>query len=247
MSSARPCYAPNLPPPLATPRSGERLFEFLRASDQVPMSCELRFHGESYGWEVQFFERGDFLYGHGAFVLRGLAVQSAEDERSAMERMTNSGDSCFDSDQFVQNPGPWAKGQNSLAVVLLVVWEGKLLRLFSFLLAFLRLSPATVHEHANQAADSSQDRNETLDIHPGCNQPDTAKDCDEAEREAEHLPEPFGLMARLNVRRLELMPMRQLAFCHGDNPFSTARKRLVILHQHRWRRERASKRDGLRD
>jgi hypothetical protein len=23
------------------------------------MSCELRFRGESYGWEAQFFERGD--------------------------------------------------------------------------------------------------------------------------------------------------------------------------------------------
>jgi hypothetical protein len=69
MSDDRPCYAPTFLPALApTPRPGERLFEFLRASDQVPMSCELRFHGESYGWEVQFFERGDFVYGHDAFV-----------------------------------------------------------------------------------------------------------------------------------------------------------------------------------
>ena len=29
----------------------ERLFEFVRVSDQAPMSCDLRFHGESYGWE----------------------------------------------------------------------------------------------------------------------------------------------------------------------------------------------------
>ena len=28
---------------------GEPLFEFVRASDRAPMSCELRFHGESYG------------------------------------------------------------------------------------------------------------------------------------------------------------------------------------------------------
>ena len=40
--------------PPRVPRPGERLFEFVRASDKAPMSCELRFHGESYGWEAQF-------------------------------------------------------------------------------------------------------------------------------------------------------------------------------------------------
>jgi hypothetical protein len=30
-------------------KPGELLFEFIRVSDQAPMSCELRFHGESYG------------------------------------------------------------------------------------------------------------------------------------------------------------------------------------------------------
>jgi len=30
------------------PKPGEVLFEFVRASDRAPMSCELRFHGESH-------------------------------------------------------------------------------------------------------------------------------------------------------------------------------------------------------
>ena len=60
------------------PKPGERLFEFIRASDRAPMSCELRFHGESYGWEIQFFERGEFLYGHGAVATRAGAMDWAQ-------------------------------------------------------------------------------------------------------------------------------------------------------------------------
>jgi hypothetical protein len=59
------------PPPHATPRVA-KLFEFVRANDRAPMSCELRFHGESYRWEVQFFERGELLSGRGAFVTKAL-------------------------------------------------------------------------------------------------------------------------------------------------------------------------------
>ena len=74
------------PPPPRKPTPGELLFEFVRASDRAPMSCELRFHGESYGWEAQFFERGEFWYGHGAFVMRAQAVQWVELERAALEQ-----------------------------------------------------------------------------------------------------------------------------------------------------------------
>jgi hypothetical protein len=49
------------------------------------MSCELRFHGESFGWEAQFFYRGDLEYSLGAFITRAAAVQWAEEERWAME------------------------------------------------------------------------------------------------------------------------------------------------------------------
>jgi hypothetical protein len=72
-------------PPARLPRPGEPLFTFVRVSDQAPMSCELRFQGESYGWEAQFLERGELLYAHGGFVTRALAVQWAEEERQAFQ------------------------------------------------------------------------------------------------------------------------------------------------------------------
>src|SRR5882724_3034370 len=42
-------YKPHRPPASARhPQPGELLFEFVRGSDRTPMSCELRFHGQSY-------------------------------------------------------------------------------------------------------------------------------------------------------------------------------------------------------
>jgi hypothetical protein len=71
------------PPPPRKPKSGELLFEFVRVSDRAPMTCELRFHGESWGWEAQFFERGEFLIGR-RFNTRAMAVQWAEEERKTL-------------------------------------------------------------------------------------------------------------------------------------------------------------------
>jgi len=85
-----PFYARNQPQPLRAPRPGEPLFDFIRASDRAPMSCELRFHGESYGWEAQFLERRELFYSRGGFVTRALAVQWAEEERKAIERQPGS-------------------------------------------------------------------------------------------------------------------------------------------------------------
>jgi hypothetical protein len=62
----------------------------VRASDRAPMACELRFHGESYGWEAQFYERGDFVIGR-RFVTRALAIQWAEEEREAAEQTKGRG------------------------------------------------------------------------------------------------------------------------------------------------------------
>jgi hypothetical protein len=62
------------------------LFDFVRAPDRAPVSCELRFHGESYGWEVQFLERGDLFYARGGFALRDQAIRWAELEKYAMEK-----------------------------------------------------------------------------------------------------------------------------------------------------------------
>jgi hypothetical protein len=76
MSDDDPFYSPTLKPsPPRVARPGELLFEFVRASDRAPMSCELRFHGESYGWEARFFERGELFHSRGGFVTRTLAVR----------------------------------------------------------------------------------------------------------------------------------------------------------------------------
>ena len=69
--SDEPFCSPNVMqarPRVAKP--GEVLFEFIGAYDKAPMSCESRFHGESYGWDATFFVRGDLLCSHGTFVTR---------------------------------------------------------------------------------------------------------------------------------------------------------------------------------
>lgn len=67
------------------PTPSEPLFEFLRATDGVPMSCVLRNHGEPFGWEALFLERGEFSFSHAAFVGREDAVAWATGERRLME------------------------------------------------------------------------------------------------------------------------------------------------------------------
>jgi hypothetical protein len=57
------------------------------------MSCELRFHGESYGWEAQFFERGEFLFSRGWTLLDdrvtgGASAMLAGTEGVAGRRVT---------------------------------------------------------------------------------------------------------------------------------------------------------------
>jgi hypothetical protein len=82
-----PFYSPNAkPPPPRVARPGELLFAFVRASDGAAMTCELRFNGESYGWEAQFLDRGELLISRGGFVTRALAVQWATEERRAIKR-----------------------------------------------------------------------------------------------------------------------------------------------------------------
>ena len=71
------------PPPPRLPPKAETLFEFIRASDRAPMSCELKFHGESYGWEAIFLVRGELFASHGGFMTRGAAVGWAERQRLA--------------------------------------------------------------------------------------------------------------------------------------------------------------------
>jgi hypothetical protein len=74
-------------PPARQPKPGEPLFVFVRASDRAPMSCELRFHGESFGWEAQFLERGELMIGR-RFDTRAQAAQWVEREREELEKVT---------------------------------------------------------------------------------------------------------------------------------------------------------------
>ena len=77
-------YSPNRqPPPPRKPTPGEPLWSVRH--NHVTWSCELRFHGESYGWEAQILREGELFLGHGAFVLKGDAIQWAEAQRKDAE------------------------------------------------------------------------------------------------------------------------------------------------------------------
>jgi hypothetical protein len=52
---------PHPPARLSPGQPGELIFEFARPSNKAPIRCELRFNGESYGWEAQFFDGGELL------------------------------------------------------------------------------------------------------------------------------------------------------------------------------------------
>lgn len=66
------------PLPLRQTNPGEHLWSLRKNGRQV--DCELRFHGESYGWECQFLHDGDLAYGQ-RFVLRATALEEAEAQR----------------------------------------------------------------------------------------------------------------------------------------------------------------------
>ena len=93
MSDERPFYAPNGPPDSPRqPKPGELLFEFVREHDHRRVRCELRFNGESYGWEAQFFENEVLMISRrfdrsmgGALTPREMAVQWAHAWRKGVE------------------------------------------------------------------------------------------------------------------------------------------------------------------
>ena len=53
--------------------------------DGVTWSCEFRFDGESYGWDVRLNRAGEFFASH-RFLLRQPAEQWAADQRRDIER-----------------------------------------------------------------------------------------------------------------------------------------------------------------
>ena len=84
--SKEPFDSPKVTPAKArTPKPGELLFEFIRASDGARMSCEVRNHGETCGWEAQFLEAGQLFLTRGGFATRVAAVQWAHKKQKAIE------------------------------------------------------------------------------------------------------------------------------------------------------------------
>ena len=82
--SDTPWYAPHhVIPTRRTPQAGEPVWSLRKHGRQV--DCELRFHGESYGWECQCLHEGELAYGQ-RFVSRAGAVQEAEAQRARLLR-----------------------------------------------------------------------------------------------------------------------------------------------------------------
>ncbi len=77
-------YKPHRPlAPTRQPKQAERVWSLRRNGHQV--DCELRFHGESYGWECQCLTDGELAYGR-RFVLRALALEEAEAQRARLQQ-----------------------------------------------------------------------------------------------------------------------------------------------------------------
>lgn len=77
-------YKPNRPPTATRiPKPGEHVWSLRKNGKQI--DCELRFHGESYGWEVQCLHDGVLAYGQ-RFVFREGAVAEAEAQRQRLAR-----------------------------------------------------------------------------------------------------------------------------------------------------------------
>jgi hypothetical protein len=82
MSDDEDWYKPNRPPvPPRQPTPGESVWSLRKNGKQV--DCELRFHGESYGWECQSLHEGELAYGQ-RFVMREGAVAEAEAQRQRL-------------------------------------------------------------------------------------------------------------------------------------------------------------------
>jgi hypothetical protein len=75
-------YKPNRPPrPPRQPTPGEPVWSLRKNGKRV--DCELRFHGESYGWQCQCLHEGELAYGQ-RFVMREGAAAEAEAQRQRL-------------------------------------------------------------------------------------------------------------------------------------------------------------------
>lgn len=80
---SEPFYSSNrLPPPPPRQRKpGEHVWTLVKTGRRI--DCELRFHGESYGWECLCLFTGDLAYGHRS-VLRQQALEEAEEHKQRL-------------------------------------------------------------------------------------------------------------------------------------------------------------------
>jgi hypothetical protein len=78
-----PFYSPTHRPPPRQRRPGELLWTI--RVNKVTWSAELRFHGESYGWECQVFRETDFTIGR-RFIQREEAIAWGELLRKDREK-----------------------------------------------------------------------------------------------------------------------------------------------------------------
>jgi hypothetical protein len=77
-------YKPHRPPaPPRQPTPGEHVWSLRKNGKRI--DCELRFHGESYGWEVQCLHDGVLAYGQ-RFILHEHAVAEAEPQRQRLAK-----------------------------------------------------------------------------------------------------------------------------------------------------------------
>ena len=77
-------WNPRTPPPAATRRPSEPLWNVRH--NHITWSTELRFQGESYGWETTILRDGELFVAHGAFPLKGDAIRWAEEQQQEAER-----------------------------------------------------------------------------------------------------------------------------------------------------------------
>jgi hypothetical protein len=80
MTNDEPFYVPGrkpTPKPHYRPESSERLWEIRK--DHVTWSCDLRFHGESHGWESMILRDGKLAISQ-RFLLRESAIRWAEEQ-----------------------------------------------------------------------------------------------------------------------------------------------------------------------
>jgi hypothetical protein len=86
MSDDEPAwYSPDRKPPAPrAPRPPDEIFWSI-VVEHVAWTCEFRFCGEDYGWDVRLLRAGDF-FGSRRFVLRAAAERWANEQKQHIER-----------------------------------------------------------------------------------------------------------------------------------------------------------------